>query len=206
MRDDDTTPDDLEIDRLLGSAALRVVTTSPGIDAEIHRMALAHGASGRAARPGRLGRSIAAAAVLVGVALGGAAVGAAASSPSGIGERPQPQPQRTLVMSKALDGGRCDLAWTLTVRTHVTGYLRQLDDAAAYLREIDVAAIDPDPEWLEALDNPDTLAAGPARTPLEREGNAFMMAVVKSAWTDGGVSDDVVAMETTTVCTEASAR
>ena len=201
MRDSgEHTHGESDLDELLAASRPRVVTTSAGVDAELHRLVLAH-ASHR--REGRVGRVLLAVTVLIGVALGGAAVGAAtaATSPSNSGLPPLPH-ERTVVMSKALDGGSCDLVWTLTVRTHVDGYLQKLDDAAAYLGALDTTGINPDAEWLEALNEPDALALVPQRTPLERQGNAFMMAVAKSAWTNGNVSDDVIGMETMTVCAE----
>jgi len=204
MRDSDDHGDDRPVDDLLRASVPRIVTDTPGINGEVRRLALAHGLR---RRPGVAGRAIAAAVVLVGVALGGAAVGAATAAPSsGAGGRPGLPVERNIVMSKVLESGTCDVAWTLTVREHVDGYVRQLDAAAAYLTELDISAIAPDPEWLDALNDPDALALTPQRTTLEKEGNAFVMAVAKSAWDDGGVSDEVIALETITVCTEVAGR
>ena len=181
-------------DDILSLAKPRVVTASPGIDSELDRMMTVHRI--RATRSSSWSRRNTALVIagLVAASFGGAAVGAAATS-GNPGLVVIGSDERSVAMTKDLPGGTCDYVW------HIVGaHPDEVARTVSFLSHLDTRALAPDAEWRAVLDE---IPSRSDLTPLEKDGQAFMMAVSKAAWAKKVYVEGHTAVETTTHCTEA---
>jgi len=181
-------------DEVLGLAKPQVVTTSAGIDSELDRLMTVHRI--RATRTTSWSRrnTLLVIAGLVAASFGGAAVGAAATN-SNPGLIVIGSEERTVAMTKKLPGGTCTYAW------HIVGaHPDEVARTVSFLSHLDTTTLDPDAEWRAVLDN---VPSRQDMTPLERDGQAFMMAVSKLAWSKKVYVEGHTAVDTMTNCTEA---
>ena len=181
-------------DDILSLAKPQVVTASPGIDSELDRMMTVHRI--RATRSSSWSRrnTILVIAGLVAASFGGAAVGAAAAG-GGTGRVVIGSEERSVAMTKTLPGGRCDFVW------HIVGaHPDEMARTSSFLSKLDTTTLDPDAEWRAVLDE---VPSRDGMTSLEKDGQAFMMAVSKTAWAQKVYIEGHTAVETMTHCTEA---